>query len=171
MEDKEDWNTIIKYRRKLEEASNFQDIWRVIKSAVKDSLGQHRSGMMLFLDDLPLRVGAYHSFGTNNIVMNRALLEIVEVSVTNPLRVKAFIFQILLHEYLHALGYIRERDVQKITKQISQHCFGSNHEIVQLAQNGPWSIIKNLKKRPIQVPQRNMEIVKDLDPPTQTYFG
>ena len=36
--------------------------------------------MMLFLDDLPLRLGAYHPLGTNNIVLNRSLIHIVEVA-------------------------------------------------------------------------------------------
>jgi hypothetical protein len=44
------------------------------------TLGKHRVGMMLFVDDLSLQLGAYHHVGTNNIVLNRSLVEVVEAS-------------------------------------------------------------------------------------------
>ncbi|MCW4041030.1 MAG: hypothetical protein NWE83_09810 [Candidatus Bathyarchaeota archaeon] len=142
-----------------------------MKDSVKDVLQQYRVGMMLFLDDLHLQVGAYHQVGTNNIVMNRVLLEVVESTIHDPLRVNAFIYHILLHEYLHAVGYINEREVKSLVRQVSKACFGTQHVVTQLANAGPWSILQNIPLRPFQVPKRMIEIVKDFDSSNQNYIA
>ena len=49
--------------RRLENASNFAEVYEVVKDTVKQSLGKYRMGMMLYLHDLPLQVGAYHPLG------------------------------------------------------------------------------------------------------------
>ena len=69
-----------KYRPRLENAQGFGEVWEIVKDTVKTSLGEHRVGMMLFLDDLPLRLGAYYPLGTNNIVLNRVHINIIEVA-------------------------------------------------------------------------------------------
>ncbi len=50
--------------------------------------------MMLFLDDLPLQLGAYYPVGTNNIVLNRALVEIVEASMSDKPTVNALVYNL-----------------------------------------------------------------------------
>jgi len=68
---------------------------------------------MLFLDDLPLQAGRLLSCWTNNIVLNRSLVEIVEASVTSKPTVNALVYNLLLHEYLHALGELSEVEVRR----------------------------------------------------------
>jgi hypothetical protein len=47
---------------------------------------------MLFLGDLPLQLGGIpHAVGTNSIVLNRTLVEIVEASEKSKLAVNALI--------------------------------------------------------------------------------
>jgi hypothetical protein len=76
--------------------------------------------MLLFLDDLPLRVEAYHSLGTNNIVLNRTLVNIVEAATKSKRLINALIYTLLLHEYLHALGRQREAQVRPVVYKISR---------------------------------------------------
>src|SRR5512139_3042347 len=97
---------------RLERAEGYAEIWKIVKETVKNVLGKSRVSMMLFLDDLPLNIGAYHSVGTNNIVLNRALVEIAEETAKSKLEVNAFAYTLLAHEYLHALGYLSEDDVK-----------------------------------------------------------
>ena len=158
------------YRERLEYADNFRDVWDVVKDSVKEVLGHYRIGMMLFLDDLPLNLGAYHPVGTNNIVMNRRLLEIVEVATEDKNLVNAFIYNILLHEYLHAIGYLRESEVKTLILQIAQECFGPDHIVTQLVRVGPWSILKGLPLDTVEGPKRVMEIVKDFEESPQRYI-
>ena len=69
-----------KFRKNLETAENYAEVWQIVKDTAEFALGKRGGSMMLFLDDLPLQLGAYHPIGTNNIVLNRALVEIVEAS-------------------------------------------------------------------------------------------
>ena len=70
-----------RFHSSLETADSYAEVWQIVKDTVELSLGKRRGSMMLFLDDLPLQLGAYHSVGTNNIVLNRTLVEIVEASM------------------------------------------------------------------------------------------
>ncbi len=155
---------------RINKARGFGEVWEIVKATVKDSLGKHRVGMMLFLDDLPLHLGAYHPLGTNNMVLNRILVQIVE-SVTKSKRlVNAFVYSLLIHEYLHALGYVSEPEVRHLVHKISRECFGENHVITRLAEETPWSLLKGVPLRGIEAPKHAMEIVKDFEKPNENYI-
>jgi len=62
----------------LGEAKDYAEVWKIVKETTMYTLNKRRDCIMLFLDDLPLQLGAYYPVGTNNIVLNRALVEIVE---------------------------------------------------------------------------------------------
>ena len=151
------------YRERLEAVRDFGTVWEIVKDAVKAVLHQYRVGIMLFLDDLPLQLGAYHPVGTNNIIMNRQLLEVVARNVEAPLKVNAFAFNILLHEYLHTIGYLREGEVRALVYKISRACFGEDHEVTRLASAGPWSTLKAVPFTTQPESKRGMEIVRDFD--------
>lgn len=112
---------------------------------------------MLYLGDLPIRVGGFHPIGTNEIIINRRLLK-------TPLdtRSKASIFILLLHEYLHSLGYIDERGVRALTYQISAENFGKDHPITRAAMMGPWSEL-NIEDYEGAVENMNLELIKDFE--------
>ncbi|MGQ9460094.1 MAG: hypothetical protein ACUVRA_02540 [Candidatus Bathyarchaeaceae archaeon] len=159
-----------KNRSRLEKAQRYGEVWEIVKDTVKSSLNEHRAGMMLFLDDLPLRLGAYHPLGTNNIVLNRALVQIVEATTNSKRLVNAFVYVLLLHEYLHALGRVGEAEVRPLVYRVSRESFGENHVVTRLAEAGPWSLLKGIPLDVIDVPKRVMEIVKDFEKATKRYI-
>ena len=126
--------------------------------------------MLLFLDDLPLHLGAYHQLGTNNIVLNRTLVNIVEAVTKSKKTVNAFIYSILTHEYLHALGHVSEAEVRSLVWDISKKCFGKQHIISTLAQKTPWILLKGLPLNGIKIPKQDMELVKDLEKQNHRYI-
>ena len=126
--------------------------------------------MLLFLDDLPLRLGAYHPLGTNNIVLNRALVDIVEAATKSKKLVNAFVYSLLVHEYLHALGHIPEAEVRTLVYEISRECFGEDHMVTRLAMESPWALLRGIPLSGIDAPKRAMEIVKDFEKPNQRYI-
>ena len=158
------------YRLRIDEAEGFSGVWEIVKETVKVSLGEHRFGMLLFLDDLPLNLGAYHPVGTNNIVLNRSLLNIVEAVTKSKKLVNAFVYSILTHEYLHALGHISEAEVHSLVYDISKQCFGEDHIVTTLAEKTPWSLLKGIPLNDITLPKQAMEIVKDFEKPNQRYI-
>ena len=155
---------------KLKEAEGYTDVWVIVKDSVKTSLGKHRVGMMLFLDDLPLRLGAYHPVGTNNIVLNRRLVEIVEANTDSKLKVNAFVYSLLLHEYLHAIGYLSEDEVRNLVHWVSLECFGKNHVATELSRSSPWVLLAGMELDESIPPKTAMKVVRDFDSPNVDYI-
>jgi hypothetical protein len=161
---------IAKNQKRIVDAQGYDELWKLIKENVKGVLKKERVGMMLFLDDLPLRLGAYHPLGTNNIVLNRALVQIVEATTKSRKVLNAFIYTLLLHEYLHTLGYTQESEVRSLVYEISKACFGDEHVTTQLAKLGPWSLLKDLALDVVGAPKRLIEIVRNFEEANRGYI-
>ena len=151
------------FRDRLETATKYGEIWEIVKDSVEHVLQKRRRNMMLFLDNLPIRLGAYHPLGTNNIVLNRTLVEIVEESIKMKNVVNALIYNLLLHEYLHALGQYSERKVRRLVLQVARECFGDDHVITMIAVKSPWELLKGVLLEKVNIPERVIEIVKDFE--------
>jgi len=155
--------SVDKFRGRLETAESYAEVWQIVKETVELSLGKRGGSMMLFLDDLPLQVGAYHPVGTNNIVLNRALVEIVEVSMSSKRLVNALVYNLLLHEYLHALGELFEIAARRSVVKVAWACFGEKHIATVVARKTPWLLLQNIPLQAINAPKRVMQIVKDFE--------
>jgi hypothetical protein len=166
----QEFSKVEEYRSRIDEAEGFSGVWEIVKETVKVSLSKHRLGMLLFLDDLPLHLGAYHQLGTNNIVLNRSLVNIVEAVTKSKKLVNAFVYSILTHEYLHALGHVSEAEVRSLVYDVSRECFGEDHIVTTLAEKTPWALIKGIPLNDITLPKQAMELVKDLEKPNQGYI-
>ncbi|MEM3056024.1 MAG: hypothetical protein QW639_02210 [Candidatus Bathyarchaeia archaeon] len=141
----------------FERAQSYGELFTLVKRAVKNTLGIHRVGLMLYMGNLPIRVGGFHPIGTNEIIINRRLMK-------RPLdsRSKANIFTLLLHEYLHSLGYIDEREVRALTYQISAENFGKDHPVTKAAVIGPWLDI-DIEEYEEAVEDMNLELIRDFE--------
>ena len=166
---KDETDSINELRKSLETAESYAEVWRIVKSTVELSLGKRRDNMMLFLDDLPLQVGAYHAIATNNIVLNRTLVEIVEASISSKRVVNALVYNLLLHEYLHALGEYSESKVRRLVIAVAQECFGKEHTATIIAKRTPWVLLRSVPLKVINAPKRVMQIVRDFEK-TDTYI-
>ena len=160
---KEDSKPVLQFGARLENAKNYAEVWQIVKDSVEFAQAKRRDGMMLFLDDLPLQLGAYYPVGTNNIVLNRALVDIVEQSISSKSTVNALTYNLLLHEYLHALGELSEAGVRKGVVEVAQRCFGDQHIATEVARKSPWVLLKDLPLGPFMAPKRVMEIVKNFE--------
>jgi hypothetical protein len=152
-----------RFRKSLETADSYAEVWQIVKDTVEFSLDKRRGSMMLFLDDLPLQLGAYHPLGTNNIVLNRALVEIVEASISPKRVVNALVYNLLLHEYLHALGELSETKVRRRVVEVARTCFGEKHIATVIARKTPWVLLQNIPLQAINAPKRVIQIVKDFE--------
>jgi len=121
------------YRERLASAKTFDEIFGLVKVATERSLRMHRAGLTLVLGDIPNSVGAYHQLGSNAIVMNRNLLRIVDKTSKSRVRKNSYIFMILLHEYLHSLGYTDDRQVRSLGRKIAADFLGDKHPAGEMA--------------------------------------
>lgn len=120
-------------RRRLMSARNFDEIFALVKEATERTLGFHRAGLSLVLGDIPNNVGAYHEMGSNAIVMNRNLFKVVQRLSKSRAHVNSYVFMILLHEYLHTLGYANDGQVRQLGRDVADAFLGSRHPSADMA--------------------------------------
>ncbi len=112
----------------FERAENVKEIFEVVKDAVRETIDQSRAGIDLGLIDLGNTehelLSAYHPVGSNIIVLNKTPLK--RITQTKPDLMKPYVFVVLLHEYLHSLGYLDEKTARELTHSISQEIFKSS---------------------------------------------
>lgn len=121
----------------LDNAKTLADIFEVVKSAVWKSKKAKRGGLMLGLADLGNYpkgfFGAFYPVGTNIIVMNKIPLQ--RIKDTNPELYKPYAFHVLMHEYIHSLGYLNEGEVRQMVYNISKELFGEDHYATKIAKD------------------------------------
>jgi hypothetical protein len=158
-----DPNETGKFPNRLDNAKDYAEVWQIVKDTVEFAQSKRRDTLMLFLDDLPLQLGAYYPVGTNNIVLNRTLVDIVEQSISSKPTVNALTYNLLLHEYLHALGDLTEAGVRRGVVEVAKKCFGDQHIATVVARKSPWVLLKDLPLGPFMTSKRVMQIVKDFE--------
>lgn len=156
---------------RLDLCENFSDVFQLVKKSAERGLGRRRAGLMLYLARLPKQIGAFHTLGTNGIVMNRNTLDIVTHGARSLREINSYVYSILLHEYLHALGYVQERDVRKLVYDISLDTFGPDHPATQIASKGPSALFPGivLSELPSETP--DIEVIPDLERSSQRYIS
>lgn len=159
--------------KRLEEATSIPDIFEVVKESVWKTIRKSRAGLELGLVELGNRpeglLGAFYVSGSNIIIMNETPLK--RIQKTNPDLLTPYIFSILLHEYLHSLGYFDEDYVKSITYQISCEIFGNNSIIAEISKDMTKffpNIIYPQGTPKVDVP---IKIVKDFDRSSISYIG
>jgi hypothetical protein len=120
-------------KEKLASAGGFDEVFELVKKAVDQVLGIHRAGLTLVLGDIPNQVGAYHEMGSNAIVMNRNIMKIVWRSTESRQTRNAYTFMILLHEYLHTLGFEDDAQVRELSRKITDAYVGKGHIAGEMA--------------------------------------
>lgn len=125
----------VPFDQQLASAKDLPDIFELVKAVVRKHAGKERSGLMLGLANLgggPQGfIGAFYPVATNVIVVDS--LPLRRIRETEPGLYKPYVFHILLHEYLHALGVIDEEATRRMAYEISAAAFGKDHPVTQLA--------------------------------------
>lgn len=126
--------------QRLERPADYDQIFQVVRSAVRGVLGVERPGLGLTLSDLPPQLGAYWQVTGNMIVLNEGLVEAMRANAETPLELNSFVYVILAHEYLHALGYLDERAVRDVTARVTRTAFGPDHPATKMAEGDLWQM-------------------------------
>ncbi|GBC75614.1 hypothetical protein HRbin06_00933 [archaeon HR06] len=155
---------------RLSKANSFDEVFELVKRSVEISIGRHRAGLTLILGDLPNFIGAYHILGSNLIVLNKNLLNLVKRKAKSKEEINSYIFTILMHEYLHSLGYTNEEGVRSLVYNICNEYLGKDHLATKIAKD-PLSI---LYPEILNLPSGlsgDFEVVKDFDKDSMSYIG
>ncbi len=140
--------------RLLEAPADYDGVFRVVRGAVRRVLGIERPGLGLGLSNLPPQLGAYWQVTGNLIVLNEGLVETMRANARSPLELNSFLYVILAHEYLHALGYLDERSVREVTARVTRSAFGAEHPATRMAEGDLWRLYPFLAYAPTGDGQR-----------------
>jgi hypothetical protein len=160
------------FNGKLNDCSDFSCIFNLVKVAVEITIGRRRVGLMLGLSELPIYIGALHQLGSNFIIMNKILFKKV-LSSKNKQLINAYVFHVLLHEYLHALGYVNEQETQILSYLITEKTLGQRHPATLIAKHGIGSVFANLDMiEDFEHEEVNsIDIVENFEEDNLDYFG
>ena len=157
-------------RKKVDTAGSFDELFEIVKRVVDEERGEHRAGLSLVLTNMPKEVGAYHPVGANIIVLNKSLILGLKQVTNNPKQVNSFIFMVLMHEYLHSLGYLDEDQVRKTARQICIASLGEDHPTVKLATANWLELFPQLQNLKHST-SREFEVVSRFDSSSMSYIG
>jgi len=160
------------FSKRYDEAKGFAEIFELIKDGVKQIFERTRSGLMLAFQDLGVQpqgfVGAFHPVGSNVIVMNKAILKIIESQ--KPEILKSYVFHVMMHEYLHTLGVLNERHTELFTYDVNLQLFGRNHEATKMSFNFDRLLPEIIQPSYALMPREStIDILDDFEP--SSYIG
>ncbi|HOO54939.1 MAG TPA: hypothetical protein PLM24_10435 [Methanothrix sp.] len=162
------------YEIQLEDAKTLADVFEVVKAAVLKSTGKSRGGVMLGLADLGNHprglFGGFFTVGSNVIVMNKIPLQ--RIRETRPELYKPYAFFVLLHEYIHTLGYLDEALVRSKVFEIARDSLGEDHPATRIAADIS-GFLKDLvyPEAAWRPDDERIEIVKGFDRSSVPYIG
>ena len=167
-------NNVKNFHARLDNARTLADIFEVVKSAVWESRRKSRGGIMLGLANLGNHpqgfFGAFYPVGSNVIVMNKIPLQ--RINETRPELYKPYIFHVLLHEYMHTLGYLSESGVRQMVLEITKEAFGEEHLATRIAADTT-HFFKNLvyPDAAWQPDDMGLELVEGFDRGSASYIA
>jgi hypothetical protein len=168
------YKTMVDFKKRLDESKTLADIFEVVKAVVFKSIKKSRGGLMLGIADLGNHpqtfFGGFFTTGSNVIVMNKNPLRRIEE--TRPELYKPYAFHILLHEYIHSLGYLDEEKVKSYAYQMTKDALGEEHLSTQIALETA-SFMKHLVyPDTIWKPDDNgIELIEDFDRSSVAYIA
>lgn len=125
-------NTITK-----EVKNQFIHTFEEVKDIVRKKEKRSRAGLMLGLQELGSSlngfIGAYFPVSSNIIVINKTPLR--RLIDTDPELIEPYGFHLLLHEYIHSLGFLDEQITRQKTYEITRIHYGDQHVATQLCTN------------------------------------
>ncbi|MEM2906582.1 MAG: hypothetical protein QW739_00675 [Candidatus Odinarchaeota archaeon] len=147
-----------------------KDVWKTIK--------RRRAGLSLGLTEMGLFrggfIGGMYFSGGTMILMNTTPLRIILENYPEEI-VLAYTYHILLHEYIHSLGYLEEAQTRAITIQITREIYTDRkHPARIIAEEGISAFFPSIPL--IYAPSNyepanlHIDIVKEFDKGSKTYY-
>lgn len=158
---------------KFKRSNTIPDIFEIVKEVVWNVIKKSRAGLdlgLVELGNLPQGfLGAYYVSGSNIIIMNETPLR--RIRETNPRLLKPYIFSVLLHEYLHSLGYFDERQVKRLTYEISMNIFGIESVVTDISRDMRKFFPNFIYPEGAPQIDKPIKLIKDFDKSSIRYIG
>ena len=147
--------------QRLDSARNYDEVFAVVRESVRRVLGKERVGLGLGLSELPAQIGAYWQVTGNIIVLNERLIRVLDATEPQAQRT-AYLYVVILHEYLHSLGFLDEGTDRRIVARVAAQALGEDHAAARLARADLWEAFPQLRNAGTGDGQR-VKIVRGFD--------
>ncbi len=123
---------------------DYDAIFSQIKGYVKAVLKKERAGIGLAIGEFDPKVAAFWQVGANYIVMNGALIRVLEQTLNDRETIQNYVIVVLMHEYLHSLGYRDEIAARRLTHAILESVLGKEHMATKISSRDLWEVFPQL---------------------------
>ncbi len=118
---------------------SISQLFEFVRKLVKDFLKKSHPHIRLGLIELGYNrgsfIGGFHVAGSNEIILNKSALRVMQEESKKE-DFKAYLFHLLLHEYIHSIGVFNETKTRELTQRISLALFDSKHPVGKLCTIG-----------------------------------
>ncbi|MEX2684517.1 MAG: hypothetical protein Q6373_023305 [Candidatus Sigynarchaeota archaeon] len=158
------------------------DMFERIKRDVQKVLKQRRAGLNLGFVDMGMSPqgfigGMFFSGGTMILMNTRALQVLLEETKNHdiPEIAEYYVYHVLMHEYIHSLGYLDEHECREVTAYITHELYPHDHPIAIMADRGIGVYFPRFVYAPENFAFKpphdtSIELVKGFDRSSTTYF-
>ncbi|HZA61883.1 MAG TPA: hypothetical protein VE573_03335 [Nitrososphaeraceae archaeon] len=160
----------IRNQSKIANLIDFNEVFELVKFTVSKKFDLHRAGLSLILQVMPSNLGAYHILGSNIIVLNKFVLEIIKQLSKSSEDYNSYLYMVLAHEYLHSFGITDENAVRQMTYDLCRSLFGESHISTLMARDDPSSIFPQLKNMTNHAFNKHFEIIQNFDKSSFSYI-
>ena len=160
----------IRNQSKIANLIGFNEVFELVKFTLSKKFDLHRAGLSLILQVMPSNLGAYHILGSNIIVLNKFVLEIIKQLSKSSEDYNSYFYMVLAHEYLHSFGITEENAVRQMTYDPCRSLFGESHISTLIARNDPSSIFPQLKNMTNHAFYKHFEIIENFDKSSFSYI-
>ncbi|MHA1299339.1 MAG: hypothetical protein ACTSO9_07890 [Candidatus Helarchaeota archaeon] len=159
---------------------NIPDIFEKVKRDVDRVINRHRAGLSLGLIEMGISrrgfIGGMFFSGGTMILMNSSVLRLlISKNEISDEILLAYVYHILLHEYIHSLGYLNERECREITYYITKEIIhDEEHPAYIMATRGISVFFPEIKYAPVgyKIPKNlQIERVDNFDKGSTTYYS
>ena len=161
--------SLIDFREQIIKLTDFNEAFELVKVAVNAKFNMHRAGLSLILQGLPSRIGAYHILGSNVIVVNKTILDIIRQHKSIE-EYNSYLFMVLAHEYLHSFGIVDEFRVRQMSYDLCSSLLGNEHPASIMAKEDPSALFPELSLLRQTKFDEHFEVVKNFDKTNQSYI-
>ena len=163
----------------IELKKQIPDIFERVKRDVERVINQHRAGLSLGLVDMGFSrggfIGGMYFSGGTMILMNSSALKLLLSKPTTEEIVLAYVYHILLHEYIHSLGYLNERTCRRITYLVTKEVIPNQEDPAYImATRGIGEYFPEIKYAPAGFKIQNnlyIETVENFDKGSTNYYS
>nr|MDO8118346.1 hypothetical protein [Candidatus Sigynarchaeota archaeon] len=160
------------------------DVFEGVKRDVKKVINRSRAGLNLGFVEMGISsqgfIGGMFFSGGTMILMNVTALDVLvnEINTNankSPEMAISYVYHVMMHEYIHSLGFLDETTCQQVTRHVTRKLFPPDHPVAIMAERGIGVYFPRFTYAPEHLAfhprDGSVELIKNFDKSNTMYFS